>query len=153
MNAHQEDHARLDNPGFARLTARELDCLRALRDEGQAKPAARALAISLETFNEHLSKARRKLGVARSWTAARLLAEWEAAQVTPTPAPDIVAPAVQGDERAPTPRSGGLLEDVFARLGPWSGPLLVVLTAAGLAVAAIVIWATAELALRFQSLQ
>jgi DNA-binding CsgD family transcriptional regulator len=152
MDAKESDIPSDPHPGFARLTRRELDCLRALRQNGEAKLAARALSISLMTFNEHLAKARKKLGVGRSWDAARLLAQWEAAGGAGPAAAD----AASTVDRAPSPGPDPVaspLDRVASHLGPWSGPLLVVVTAAALALAALAIWATAELALRFQDLK
>ena len=152
MVPQQGDIPQQSHAGFARLTPRELDCLRALRENGEAKLAARALSISLTTFNEHLGKARKKLGVGRSWDAARLLTQWEAAGGA---GPVAAVPASSVD-RAPSPGQGPVassLDRGASRLGPWTGPLLVVLTAAALALAALAIWATAEMALRFQDLK
>ena len=148
MDAKRGDARIKDNPGFARLTPREVDCLRALREHGEAKLAARSLLIGLTTFNEHLAKARKKLGVGRSWEAARLLSEREAAggETAPMTKPEFAA--LEQNTAEPTVR-----ERVLNRLGPWAGPALVVLTAAALALAAVMIWATAELALRFQDLR
>lgn len=152
MDARRGDARIEDNPGFARLTPRELDCLRALRANGEAKLAARSLSIGLATFNEHLAKARRKLGVSRSWEAARLLGERDAGpgvEVTPSPVAD--APTWVEDSAPGTPERSR--EPWFANMGPWGGPALVAITAAFLALAALMIWATAELALRFQDLK
>lgn len=152
MDAKRGDARIKDNPGFARLTPREADCLRALREHGEAKLAARSLSIGLTTFNEHLAKARKKLGVGRSWEAARLLSEREAAggetASFPSPKTQPAFAAFEKDPVGPTER-----ERILTRLGPWAGPALVALTAAALALAAVMIWATAELALRFQDLR
>lgn len=150
MNA-QGGGDRTINPGFSRLTPRELECLRALRENGEAKLAARAVSISLTTFNEHLAKARKKLGVGRSWEAARLLNAWEA---DGKPMPWNAAPPSDDAATQPHPASSShSLARLMTRLGPWAGPWLVVLAAAALALAAVTIWATAELALRFQDLK
>lgn len=150
MNAKRVDARIKDNPGFARLTPRERDCLRALRENGEAKLAARSLSIGLATFNEHLAKARRKLGVSRSWEAARLLGEWEAQGRPSASHARTPEPSAPGSDGA---GSDSALDQLIARLGPWAGPLLVALTAAALALAAVTLWATAELALRFQDLK
>lgn len=152
MDPQQGDIPRDGHPGFARLTPRELDCLRALRVNGEAKLAARALSISLTTFNEHLGKARKKLGVGRSWDAARLLTQWEAAGGAGPMAADTASSADRAPSPGPEPVASSLDRIAF-HLGPWTGPLLVVLTAAALALAALAIWATAELAFRFQDLK
>lgn len=148
MDAKRGDARNKDNPGFARLTPREVDCLRALRAHGEAKLAARSLSIGLTTFNEHLAKARKKLGVGRSWEAARLLSERESAGGVTAPMTKPEFAALEQNAVEPT-----LRERVMTRLGPWAGPALVALTAAALALAAVMIWATAELALRFQDLR
>lgn len=152
MDAKRGDARIKDNPGFARLTPREVDCLRALRANGEAKLAARSLSIGLATFNEHLAKARRKLGVSRSWEAARLLGEREAGEgeTVPFPTPE-TRPELATFEQGAVEPTGR--DRFLTRLGPWAGPALVVLTAAALALAAVMIWATAELALRFQDLK
>lgn len=144
MDARTASDDRPGPSGVQRLTERERQCLAALRQYGEAKLAARSLSISLGTFNDHLASSRRKLGVSRSWEAARLA-------IVPDEAPSPVvqpafAPAAASDDR-------GLVGEVLDRLGPWAGPMLVALTAAGLAAIAVIIWATAELALRFQALR
>ncbi len=144
MDARTDADDRTGLSGLQRLTERERQCLAALRDHGEAKLAARALSISLGTFNDHLASSRRKLGVSRSWEAARMA-------MGPDEAP---APAVQPEIASPTVSSGrGLVGEALDRLGAWAGPMLVSLTAAALAAIAVVIWATAELALRFQALR
>lgn len=152
MQAQSGDARSRSNAGFERLTPRELDCLRALRAYGEAKLAARSLSIGLTTFNEHLAKARKKLGVGRSWEAARLLSEREAAggETAPFPVPKTRPGLATFEDGAVAPTER---ERLLTRLGPWAGPALVVLTAAALALAAVMIWATAELALRFQDLK
>ena len=57
------------------LTDREKETLRLLLAGHDAKSIARAQALSVHTVNERLRDARRKLGVASSREAARLLAE------------------------------------------------------------------------------
>lgn len=152
MNAEGGGSRSRTSPGFSRLTPREVECLRALRENGEAKLAARAVSISLTTFNEHLAKARKKLGVSRSWEAARLLHVWETeGRPIPPNAATASDPAAQPDPA--TSGTGASLALLISRLGSWAGPLLVVLAAAALALAAVMVWATAELALRFQDLR
>lgn len=151
MDPQQGDILKEGHPGIARLTPRELDCLRALRQNGEAKLAARALSISLTTFNEHLGKARKKLGVGRSWDAVRLLSHSEAGGGAGPTGADTTLSVGQAPLSGPAPVARPL-DQLASRLGPWTGPLLVVITAASLALAAVAIWATAELALRFQNL-
>jgi DNA-binding CsgD family transcriptional regulator len=59
------------------LTEREKETLRLLLKGYDAKSIARHLELSVHTINERLRDARRKLGVASSREAARLLAEAE----------------------------------------------------------------------------
>ncbi|MGW8281640.1 helix-turn-helix domain-containing protein (plasmid) [Sphingomonas aurantiaca] len=89
------------------LTEREKETLRLLIRGYDAKSIARHLDLSVHTINERLRDARRKLSVASSREAARLLAETERADpehygdkvlgVTATPAAVLSAP--QADHR------------------------------------------------------
>ncbi|MDT8757397.1 DUF4019 domain-containing protein [Sphingomonas psychrotolerans] len=63
--------------GFLTLTEREKETLRLLVRGYDAKSIAQRLGLSVHTVNERLRDARRKLGVASSREAARLLAETE----------------------------------------------------------------------------
>jgi len=65
--------------GIQTLTEREKDTLRLLLAGHDAKSIARRLDLSVHTINERLRDARRKLGVASSREAARLLHEAERA--------------------------------------------------------------------------
>lgn len=64
--------------GITRLTERQKEILRLLFNGHDAKSAACELGISIHTVNEHLSEARKNLGVSSSRTAARLFARSEA---------------------------------------------------------------------------
>lgn len=55
------------------LTSREKECLRLLLTPMRAKEVARTTGLSVNTVNEHLKSARRKLGTSDSWSAALLL--------------------------------------------------------------------------------
>ncbi|KTE18731.1 MULTISPECIES: helix-turn-helix domain-containing protein [unclassified Sphingopyxis] len=55
------------------LTPREKECLRLLLKPMRAKEVARVTGLSVNTVNEHLKSARRKLGTTDSWSAAQLL--------------------------------------------------------------------------------
>ena len=55
------------------LTSREKECLRLLLTPMRAKEVARTTGLSVNTVNEHLKSARRKLGTSDSWSAAQLL--------------------------------------------------------------------------------
>lgn len=63
---------------LSNLTAREKAALRLLGRGYDAKSAARELGVSVNSVNERLREARRKLGVSSSREAARLLTEIEA---------------------------------------------------------------------------
>lgn len=68
----------MDTPsGIERLTERQKEILRLLFSGHDAKSAAAKLGISPYTVNDHLSEARKHLGVSSSRTAARLLADFE----------------------------------------------------------------------------
>jgi DNA-binding CsgD family transcriptional regulator len=62
-----------------KLTPRQKQLLRLVLDGYDAKSAARELGISVHTVNEHLTQARRHLGVSSSREAARILQLEEAA--------------------------------------------------------------------------
>ncbi|MDG5751654.1 DUF4019 domain-containing protein [Qipengyuania sp. XHP0211] len=64
--------------GVASLTDRERDVLRLLLAGHTAKSAAAELDLSVHTVNDYLREARKKLGVASSREAARILGEQEA---------------------------------------------------------------------------
>src|SRR3546814_15585907 len=53
--------------------SREKECLRLLLTPMRAKEVARTTGLSVNTVNEHLKSARRKLGTSDSWSAAQLL--------------------------------------------------------------------------------
>jgi len=61
--------------GVEALTEREKETLRLLLAGHDAKSIARELGLSVHTVNERLRDSRRKLGVASSREAARLLAQ------------------------------------------------------------------------------
>ncbi|MBO9707726.1 MAG: LuxR family transcriptional regulator [Caulobacter sp.] len=67
---------RLDDDveGLSRLTPRERDCLRLVDQHLSSKEIARRLGLSKHTVDWHLDKARRRLGAADRYEAARLLA-------------------------------------------------------------------------------
>ncbi len=164
------------SPGFERrfdrLTERERVCLRALREFGEAKSAARSLNISVTTFNTHTAKARQKLGVGRSWDAARLAAEYEAlinskrdeapatltmhneAGLGPVSDVSVVGGGVDAEVPGGAALHSGLASKLNAGLesvaGKWRGPIFVVATSAGVALAAVIFWAVVEIALRVQ---
>ena len=55
------------------LTGREKECLRLLLKHMRAKEIARATGLSINTVNEYLKSARRKLGASDSLSAANML--------------------------------------------------------------------------------
>jgi DNA-binding CsgD family transcriptional regulator len=55
------------------LTPREKECLRLLLTPMRAKEVAQVTGLSVNTVNEHLKSARRKLGTSDSWSAAQML--------------------------------------------------------------------------------
>lgn len=61
-----------------KLTGREKECLRLLLHPMRAKEIARSTGLSINTVNEHLKSARRKLGTSDSLSAAQLLRAAEA---------------------------------------------------------------------------
>jgi DNA-binding CsgD family transcriptional regulator len=76
--------------GVASLTDREREVLRLLLAGHTAKSTAAELDLSVHTVNDYLREARKKLGVASSREAARILAEQE--EQTPQSAPQNAAP-------------------------------------------------------------
>lgn len=107
---------------IATLTEREKETLRLLLRGYDAKSIARQLDLSVHTINERLRDVRRKLSVASSREAARLLAEAEQADpeyigdeflgVTATPAEVLSAPPAghrQGTAHRLAWLSGGML--------------------------------------------
>lgn len=77
----------MDPDRFERLTQRQRECLGLVDQRLSAKEIAERLNISPGVVNEHLSAARRLLGVGRSSEAARLLREHEQAIRAPQQAP------------------------------------------------------------------
>lgn len=65
--------ADVDLRAVEQLTLREKECLRLLLTPLRAKGIARTTGLSVNTVNEHLKSARRKLGTGDSLTAAQLL--------------------------------------------------------------------------------
>lgn len=115
--------------GVQKLTQRQKEILRLLLDGFDAKSAGRHLGISVHTVNEHLSEARRHLGVSSSREAARILRQ---AESTP---PKNLGPEELGvvDPLSRRPWSGQLSSK---RRLAYGGVLLVILmTAAALAFA------------------
>lgn len=74
-------------PGIETLTERQKEILRLISQHLQAKEVARALNISERTVKTHTDAARKRLGVATSRDAARLLAAHESANTPPVPGP------------------------------------------------------------------
>lgn len=68
------------DPALQALTPRQREILRLVARNMQAKEIARELNISERTVKTHTDAARRRLGVATSREAARLLVDWEARQ-------------------------------------------------------------------------
>lgn len=87
------------------LTPREKECLRLLLTPMRAKEVARVTGLSVNTVNEHLKSARRKLGTSDSWSAAQLLRALE----DPTNSSDTnksgSPPAAVPDQKHPTDTS------------------------------------------------
>ena len=90
------------------LTDKEKEALRLLLVGHDAKSMAGALGLSVHTVNDRLRHARRKLSVASSKQAARLLHDWEtAAKETPAPPlPPVPDPAPPTGPPASAPASG-----------------------------------------------
>jgi DNA-binding CsgD family transcriptional regulator len=59
------------------LTARERECLRLVARDRSTGEIARLLSISINTVDNHIKNAKRKLGTSDRFTAARLLADHE----------------------------------------------------------------------------
>lgn len=98
------------------LTEKEKEALRLLLVGHDAKSMARALDLSVHTINDRLRYARRKLSVASSKEAARLLHEWEEGAAShPTgdppdhapPAPHSLASKHLGDAPIPVAEPDG----------------------------------------------
>ena len=82
------------------LTPRQREILRLIAQGHQAKEVARLLGISERTVKTHTDAARRRLGVATSREAARLLMAWEAEREA---APENPPPA-EGKDLTPRQR-------------------------------------------------
>lgn len=67
----------------ATLSARQREILRLIARHMQAKEVARALHISEWTVRTHTEEARKRLGVASTREAARVLIEWEGREALP----------------------------------------------------------------------
>ena len=67
-----------------RLTPRQKDCLRLARPGYPSKSIARDLDISPLRVDGHIGDAKRVLGLASRFEAARLLRSWEAGEGTPS---------------------------------------------------------------------
>lgn len=70
-------HGMVSVGDVEKLTPRQKEILRLILNGLDAKLAARELGISVHTVNEHLSEARRHLGVSSSREAARILRQAE----------------------------------------------------------------------------
>jgi DNA-binding CsgD family transcriptional regulator len=73
--------------GMDRLTPRERDCLRLVDEHLSSKEIARRLGLSKHTVDWHLDKARRRLGAADRYEAARLVSPRNQAAAAPSPPP------------------------------------------------------------------
>jgi DNA-binding CsgD family transcriptional regulator len=74
MGTNQEPiHSEIADRFNTLLTERQRQCLRGVFDGGEVKDIARSLDISTRVVEEHLAKARAKLGISRSAAAARLV--------------------------------------------------------------------------------
>jgi DNA-binding CsgD family transcriptional regulator len=71
------NRSEMDDMAFSRLNQRQLECLRLVYRNLEAKEIARELGLSPHTVVEHLRDARRVLGASRSMHAARMLVEYE----------------------------------------------------------------------------
>ena len=96
------------NHDLEALTEKEKQTLRLLLIGHDAKSMARALDLSVHTVNDRLRFARRKLSVASSKEAARLLHDWEGddspdpnASTSDTPTPDSFGSKHLGDAQPP----------------------------------------------------
>ncbi|MBO9543767.1 MAG: helix-turn-helix transcriptional regulator [Caulobacter sp.] len=99
--------------GLDRLTERERECLRLVDRHMSSKEIARELGLSKHTVDWHLDKARRRLGAADRYDAARRVFDRGAAP-PPTPAPP--PPIASGSDTArlgehPSSRSADLIEE------------------------------------------
>ncbi len=110
------------------LTEREKQCLRLLLVPMRAKEIATATGLSVNTVNEHLKSARRKLGTSDSRSAALLL---KAAESTPKSSdtkewvsPDAIIPADTGPTEATAPdavlTAGSVRLPLATRGRPWN---------------------------------
>ena len=64
-----------DDDRVAQLTEHQRACLELLLQHCQIKEIAQRLGVSVSTVNQRLERARRVLGAANSWAAARMMAE------------------------------------------------------------------------------
>lgn len=87
--------------GLDALTEKEKQTLRLIVRGHDAKSVARSLSLSVHTINERLRDARRKLAVASSREAARLLFEAEGAAL---PTPDPIGDSRIGEAETPARR-------------------------------------------------
>src|SRR5687768_5922701 len=100
-----------------RLTPREREILRLVDRHLSSKQIARELGIRKDTVDEHLDKARSRLGVASRFEAARLLAESEGPAGAPIFAPPIawgpppVGVSEHHDQASPDPVIRGTGDD------------------------------------------
>jgi DNA-binding CsgD family transcriptional regulator len=77
--------------GMDRLTPRERDCLRLVDEHLSSKEIARRLGLSKHTVDWHLDKARRRLGVADRYEAARLVSPRKPGRLPPAAPPPIAS--------------------------------------------------------------
>lgn len=98
---------------ITRLTERQKEILRLLFNGHDAKSAASELGISVHTVNEHLSEARKHLGVSSSRSAARLLAQSEASPPR-NEGPDRLGVAVLPDDKPDAGSTGARKRFVLA---------------------------------------
>ena len=92
--------------GVDTLTPRQKEILRLIAQNLQAKEIARLLDISERTVKTHTDAARRRLGVATSREAARLLIAWEAEHdIVPAIVPEGHRPPGTMDAGTDTPSS------------------------------------------------
>jgi len=111
-------------PGVEALTRRQKEILRLIAQHLQAKEVARLLNISERTVKTHTEEARKRLGVATSRDAARLLAAHEATngigpedRGPPRPMDDDAASAPVSDHEHTLPTERGLPVDPLERPG------------------------------------
>lgn len=113
MNAKTEGTSR--TAAVETLTHRQKEILRLISQHMQAKEVARELNISERTVKTHTDAARKRLGVASSRDAARLLAEHDAASTTTHASAPAPAPADHGivpEDRWPSGTMAGAGDDV-----------------------------------------